>query len=199
MYFSERVILAAKNVDVHTLNEATLRRLPNEEKTYHSADEAFDDGGNQDNSIPQEYLNSITISGMPLHLTTLKVGSVVILLRNLDYAGGQWDENDYCGSGSAYHKGENSNGATSRRTGIHSADCTRYSHFFRPSLHFASASVSCTTCICNDTQQVSRSITQSHWDSSTHPYFFAQKRPTLCRNIQSNGLSSDLYLSPAQC
>ena len=25
---------------------------------------------------------------MPLHLTTLKVGSVVILLRNLDYAGG---------------------------------------------------------------------------------------------------------------
>jgi ATP-dependent DNA helicase PIF1 len=88
IYFSERVILAAKNVDVDALNEATLQRLLNEEKTYHSADEAFEDGGNRDNSIPQEYLNSIAISGMPLHLTTLKVGSVVILLRNLDYAGG---------------------------------------------------------------------------------------------------------------
>jgi len=88
MYFSERVILAAKNVDVDTLNEATLQRLPTEEKTYHSADEAFEDGRNPDNSVPQEYLNSIAISRMPLHLTTLKVGSVVILLRNLDYSGG---------------------------------------------------------------------------------------------------------------
>jgi hypothetical protein len=51
-YFSERVILAAKNVDVDLLNEAALVRLANEEKTYRSADEAFEDGGTRDNSIP---------------------------------------------------------------------------------------------------------------------------------------------------
>jgi len=87
-YLGERVILAAKNIDVDALNDATLDLLPDESKTYHSADEAFDDSGTPDHSIPQEYLNSISISGMPLHLTTLKVGSVVILLRNMDYAGG---------------------------------------------------------------------------------------------------------------
>jgi ATP-dependent exoDNAse (exonuclease V) alpha subunit len=87
-YLSERVILAAKNTDVDTLNDATLELLPGESKTYNSADEAFDDSGTPDNGIPQEFLNSISISGMPLHLTTLKVGSIVILLRNMDYAGG---------------------------------------------------------------------------------------------------------------
>ena len=87
-YFSERVILAAKNIDVDSLNDAALKRLPGDEKTYHSADQAFDDGGNPVNSFTQEYLNSISISGMPLHLTTLKVGSTVILLRNMDYPGG---------------------------------------------------------------------------------------------------------------
>src|SRR5271154_5154077 len=62
--------------------------LPGEAKTYHNTDEAFDDGENRDNSFPHEYLNSISISGMPLHLTTLKVGSTVILLQNMDYPGG---------------------------------------------------------------------------------------------------------------
>jgi ATP-dependent DNA helicase PIF1 len=88
MYFSERVVLAAKNTDVDSLNEIVLDRLSGESKTYHSVDEAFDEGGNRDNEVPREYLNSIMISGMPLHLTSLKAGSVVILLRNLDYAGG---------------------------------------------------------------------------------------------------------------
>jgi ATP-dependent DNA helicase PIF1 len=33
---------------------------------------------------PQEYLNTITLSGMPVHSITLKVGCPIILLRNLD-------------------------------------------------------------------------------------------------------------------
>src|SRR5579859_5989499 len=87
-YFSEQVILAMKNADVDLLNDVALERLTDSDtKMYHSMDEAFDDGESRDNSIPQEYLNSISICGMPLHLTTLKVGSVVILLQNLDYAG----------------------------------------------------------------------------------------------------------------
>jgi hypothetical protein len=63
MYFSERVILSVKNIDVDSLNNAALERLPGEEKTYYSADEAFHDGGNRDNSFTQEDLNSISISG----------------------------------------------------------------------------------------------------------------------------------------
>jgi ATP-dependent exoDNAse (exonuclease V) alpha subunit len=87
-YFTERVILAAKNSDVSDLNEKTLKWLMGEEKTYYSADSAFDDGGNRDDGVPHEYLNSIIISGMPLHHTTLKIGAPILLLRNLDRDGG---------------------------------------------------------------------------------------------------------------
>src|SRR5579859_3989600 len=88
-YFSERVILATKNADADSLNDVAMENvIDSDTKSYHSVDKAFDDGGSRDNSIPQEYLNSISISSMPLHLTTLKVGSAVILLWNLDYTGG---------------------------------------------------------------------------------------------------------------
>ena len=87
-YFSERVILAAKNSDVDVLNEMTLDRLEGQEKIYHSADEAFNDGGVPDDSIPHEYLNTIVVSGMPLHRTILKIGAPILLLRNLDPPGG---------------------------------------------------------------------------------------------------------------
>ena len=35
------------------------------------------------NTYPTDFLNSITLSGMPPHSMTLKVGAPVILLRNL--------------------------------------------------------------------------------------------------------------------
>ena len=63
------MILTAKNPDVDDLNEKTLKRLMSEEKTYYSADSAFDDDGNRDDSVSHEYLNSIVISGMPIHCT----------------------------------------------------------------------------------------------------------------------------------
>jgi len=88
IYLSERAILAAKNSDVDILNETTLSKLEGREKLYHSADEAFDDGGVRDDSLSHEYLNTIAISGMPLHRTILKIGAPILLLRNLDPFGG---------------------------------------------------------------------------------------------------------------
>ena len=190
---------AVKNVDVDTLNEAALRRLSNEEKTYHSADEAFDDGENQDNSIPQEYLNSITISGMPLHLTTLKVGSVVILLRNLDYAGGLCNGTrmiivhlgQHIIRGKILMGRHRSELAFIPRIALDTATSlglpfTLRRRHFPVRLAFAMT--------INKSRGQSLKVVGIHLHT---PVFFA--RPTLCRNIPSNGLSSDLYLSPAQC
>jgi ATP-dependent DNA helicase PIF1 len=83
-YFSQRVILAARNVDVDAINETILQMLPGEAKTYSSVDSAFNDAGIANNAIPNEYLNTIVVPGIPLHQTTLKINCPIILLRNLN-------------------------------------------------------------------------------------------------------------------
>jgi len=83
-YFSQRVILAARNVDVDTINNSVLQTLPGQSKIYSSADSAFNDAGAVNDAIPNEYLNTISVSGMPLHETELKINCPIILLRNLN-------------------------------------------------------------------------------------------------------------------
>jgi ATP-dependent DNA helicase PIF1 len=83
-YFSQRVIIAARNIDVNAINNAVLQMLPGNSKTYSSADSAFNDGGVANDTIPNEYLNTVTVPGMPLHDTELKINCPIILLRNLN-------------------------------------------------------------------------------------------------------------------
>ena len=83
-YFSQRVILAARNIDVDTINACVLRYLPGDSKRYFSIDTAFNDAGTVNDVISNEYLNTITIPGMPVHETVLKIGCPIILLRNLN-------------------------------------------------------------------------------------------------------------------
>src|SRR3954470_12114017 len=65
-----------------------LQTLARGEKVFLSADKAADESGGMIDNLPMEYINGITIAGFPLHKTILKVGVPVILLRNLDPAGG---------------------------------------------------------------------------------------------------------------
>nr|GEX51395.1 hypothetical protein [Tanacetum cinerariifolium] len=55
------------------------------EKVYYSFDEAEDD---THNNYPLEFLNSLNVSGLPLHHLRLKIGCPIILLRILDLANG---------------------------------------------------------------------------------------------------------------
>ncbi|XP_065662645.1 uncharacterized protein LOC136085282 [Hydra vulgaris] len=86
--YSKRVILTPTNVDSLSINEEVLECLPGEVKIYVSADQIDTDDLNERNNFPVEFLNSLTPSGMPPHCLKLKIGCVIILLRNLDLKAG---------------------------------------------------------------------------------------------------------------
>ena len=75
-------ILAAKNIDVNSINCTIQNEIPGEETTYKSIDTVV----NQDESVnyPIEFLNSLDLPGMAPHILSLKIGSPIILLRNIN-------------------------------------------------------------------------------------------------------------------
>jgi len=86
-YFQNRVILAPKNSIVDRINEYVLDLLPGEEKIYLSYDSPLANktgtDGVDDVHTP-EFLNTMVASGLPNHKLRLKVGVLMMLLRNID-------------------------------------------------------------------------------------------------------------------
>lgn len=82
VWLSERVILAAKNIDVNEMNFQIQGKIAGELITYKSVDSII----NQDEVVnyPTEFLNSLELPGLPPHNLQLKVGSVIIMLRNIN-------------------------------------------------------------------------------------------------------------------
>jgi hypothetical protein len=81
---SQRAILCPKNKGTITLNEEVLKRLDGPLRSYLSVDEIKVTHDGDDVNYPVEFLNSLTPSGLPPHKLNLKVGAVVMLLRNLN-------------------------------------------------------------------------------------------------------------------
>ena len=85
--FSTRAILCPTNEQSFEINQKVLDIVPGVEREYFSVDR-MEERGDLDEAareaIPSEFLNSLTPSGMPRHKIVLKVGSVVMLLRNMD-------------------------------------------------------------------------------------------------------------------
>jgi hypothetical protein len=77
-------ILCPKNSDVHTINEDVLTRLQGDLITYFSADSLDDESNADRQNYPIEFLNELTPSGMPNHKLNLKIGCIILLLRNLN-------------------------------------------------------------------------------------------------------------------
>ncbi|CAM9926560.1 unnamed protein product, partial [Phaeothamnion confervicola] len=87
IFMSERAILAPTNAMAAEINRLMTDRISGAEHTYYSADTVSDDDDAR--HFPVELLNSLTPSGMPPHRLQLKLGTPVILLRNLNASGGQ--------------------------------------------------------------------------------------------------------------
>ncbi|KAK4511694.1 uncharacterized protein ATC70_007237 [Mucor velutinosus] len=86
-YFAKRVILTPKNQDVSVINNLLLDNLPGRKFTYYySYDQVCDPQFRI--QVPLELLNSIESGSLPPHELVLRVGSPIMILRNLDPSAG---------------------------------------------------------------------------------------------------------------
>jgi ATP-dependent DNA helicase PIF1 len=85
-YITNRAILTTKNVDADEANAKMLSSFPGEVVVYKSADSVFA----TDNAVsfPTEFLNSLSLPGLPPHELCLKKGACIMLLRNIDAPNG---------------------------------------------------------------------------------------------------------------
>jgi hypothetical protein len=85
----ERLILAPHNHTVETINEQMLQTVNGEERTYYSTDESISDRRYEidEAETEEEALNSLNPAGLPPHVLPLRVGAMIVLLRNIGRQG----------------------------------------------------------------------------------------------------------------
>ncbi|KAH1238737.1 ATP-dependent DNA helicase PIF1 [Glycine max] len=90
-YFQTRAILASTNETIQQVNDYMLTMIPSEQMEYLSSD-SVDKSETIESchfrSLTIEFLNSLTTSGLPNHCLKLKIGTPIMLLRNLDQTQG---------------------------------------------------------------------------------------------------------------
>ncbi|XP_058783166.1 uncharacterized protein LOC131657824 [Vicia villosa] len=90
-FLQSRAILAGTIETVDEINQYILDFLPGQEKEYLSSDSVDTTDGNDNESfdvLTPEFLNSLQASGVPNHKIKLKIGTPIMLLRNIDQAEG---------------------------------------------------------------------------------------------------------------
>jgi hypothetical protein len=85
-WMSTRSILTSVNQDVHELNNIALSKIPGDAVETLSIDTAG--SAESEAQYPTEFLNTVNVSGMPVHKLTLKVGAPILLMRNLNIRAG---------------------------------------------------------------------------------------------------------------
>ncbi|XP_071713690.1 uncharacterized protein [Rutidosis leptorrhynchoides] len=90
-YYQERAILAPTHEIVNIINDRMMEYLEGDERSFLSSDsicQSEKDADFNSELYTTDYLNSINLGGLPKHNLKLKVGVPVMLLRNVDQAGG---------------------------------------------------------------------------------------------------------------
>uniref|UniRef100_A0A8C4SJ32 ATP-dependent DNA helicase n=1 Tax=Erpetoichthys calabaricus TaxID=27687 RepID=A0A8C4SJ32_ERPCA len=83
-HLTHRIILCPKNIDVDHINNQVIALLPGERHVFLSTDSIDSDDETEHLHFPLEYLNTINPAGLPQHNLNLKVGTIVMLLRNFN-------------------------------------------------------------------------------------------------------------------
>ncbi|XP_076029349.1 uncharacterized protein LOC143018112 [Oratosquilla oratoria] len=79
LYFEKRVIISLTNEDVDRINMIVYEKSKEREVTYQSVDSAHED--NMD--IQVSVFNSLSSPSIPLHELKLKIGCVIMVIRNI--------------------------------------------------------------------------------------------------------------------
>ena len=92
-YFKSRIVFAGTNEIVDEVNDEMVDEMNGEEHVFTSVDTVGD--YDSQTMFPTEYLNSLNLSGLPIHELTLKKNAVVILLQNMDIKAGHCNGTRY--------------------------------------------------------------------------------------------------------
>ena len=76
-----RAILTTKNEFVDEINETLMQKFPGNTFKYISRDKCVD--FSQQGAM-EDFINDLTLNGLPPHLLALKSNCTIILLRNID-------------------------------------------------------------------------------------------------------------------
>ncbi|XP_058774276.1 uncharacterized protein LOC131648518 [Vicia villosa] len=90
-YLQCRAILAGTLETVDVVNRYALDMIPGDEKIFlssDSVDQMDTDACDSFDALTTEFLNTLTASGLPQHNIRLKVGTPIMLLRNIDQSEG---------------------------------------------------------------------------------------------------------------
>ncbi|KIH55324.1 hypothetical protein ANCDUO_14520 [Ancylostoma duodenale] len=85
---SEIAILTPKNAESLHISNYILDLMPGNTVIYNSVDSIVTEDPKDMLNIPTEFLNRMTPPGFPPHELRIKIGSIVMLLRNLDFKEG---------------------------------------------------------------------------------------------------------------
>ena len=99
MWLYNRAIICPKNDDVNEINSVVLSKLPGVEHSFYSIDQVNDN----DARATVEVINKLNPQGMPLHKINLKLGAIIMLLRNLNPAEGHCNGTRYVVTNMAKH------------------------------------------------------------------------------------------------
>ena len=86
-YLKERAIITPKNKTADEINNYMLSLIPGQEKSYYSYDTIASSSENIDELnllYPQDFLHTLNFNGIPPHELKLKLGTPIMLLRNLN-------------------------------------------------------------------------------------------------------------------
>jgi ATP-dependent DNA helicase PIF1 len=86
-YFSNRTILSPTNDVATPINMKMIEKITTPEMSYYSLDSIDDSSANHSTMKAlylTEFLNTLSINGLPDHVLHLKIGVPIMLLRNLD-------------------------------------------------------------------------------------------------------------------